>query len=140
MLYYKSVLFGSLALLTLGVGMGFIGFPCFLKHKIKSDFTLTPGGEIRQTWEKFPFAINFNVYVFNITNPIQAQNGEKVVVEEIGPFVFEYANFRFQTKFQLFKSSVNGRISTISRIMKNRILFPSTCGIRSFSTKKRHIL
>lgn len=96
--------------------MGFLGFPTFLKNKIKSDFTLTPGGEIRQTWEKFPFPLNFKVYVFNITNPSQAQNGEKIILEEIGPFVFEYETFLISNyKFQLPKSTVNGRISMISR-------------------------
>lgn len=90
MLYYKSVFIGSLAFVTLGVGMGFIGFPMFLKNKIKSQFNLKPGSEIRQNWEKFPIPINLKIYVFNITNPNQAQNGEKVIVEEIGPFVFEY--------------------------------------------------
>lgn len=89
MLYYKTVFFGSVALLVLGISMGFFGFPIFLKNKIHSEFNLSPGSETRRTWEQFPIPIDFKIYVFNVTNPDQAQDGGKVILEEIGPFVFE---------------------------------------------------
>lgn len=40
-------------------------------------------------WEKFPIALNFSIYVFNLTNPDEVQNGGKPHVQEVGPFVFE---------------------------------------------------
>lgn len=47
-----------------------------------------PGTEIRQLWEKAPFAVTFKIYVFNITNPEQVVNGGKVSRRTICNFVW----------------------------------------------------
>lgn len=89
MLQYKSVFIGSLIFLIIGLSMGFLGFPIILTNRLKSEFALEPGSEFRQFWEKAAIPINFKIYVFNVTNPTEVQNGEKVVFEEVGPFVFQ---------------------------------------------------
>lgn len=55
----------------------------------KKQLNLKPGSEPRKMWEKFPIAVNFSIYVFNLTNPDEVQNGGKPHVQEVGPFVFE---------------------------------------------------
>lgn len=48
------------------------------------------GGFMRKMWRKLPFAYEFRVYVFNVTNPQDIATGMRPIVEEIGPFVYEY--------------------------------------------------
>jgi hypothetical protein len=45
---------------------------------------------MREIWSKFPFSIGFQLYVFNITNPDGVNDGAKPIVEEIGPYYYEY--------------------------------------------------
>ncbi|XP_039956690.1 sensory neuron membrane protein 1-like [Bactrocera tryoni] len=86
---FKKILIGSAIALVLGIFVGFIGFPKLLNKMIKGQLNLKPGSEPRQMWEKFPIALNFSIYVFNVTNPDEVQNGGKPRVQEVGPFVFE---------------------------------------------------
>ncbi|KAL5276348.1 Snmp1 family protein [Megaselia abdita] len=116
MLYYKTVFFGSLCLLGLGTIMGFFGFPIFLKNKIESEFNLKEGSESRKSWEQLPIPIDFKVYVFNITNPTNVQNGEKVILEEIGPFVFD----EWKDKYDIEDNEEN---DTVSFNMRNTFTF-----------------
>lgn len=50
---------------------------------------LKPGSEIRQMFTKVPFALDFKVYMFNVTNPMEIQNGALPALQEVGPFCFE---------------------------------------------------
>lgn len=58
--------------------------------------TLASDTELRKAWEKTPIAVDFNVYVFNVTNPLEVQGGAKPSVEEIGPFAFLYGYIYLQ--------------------------------------------
>lgn len=51
-----------------------------------------PGSEIREFYTKLPFPIDFKVYLFNVTNKDDVMNGAKPMVQEIGPYVFEYVS------------------------------------------------
>ncbi|XP_011499316.1 PREDICTED: sensory neuron membrane protein 1-like [Ceratosolen solmsi marchali] len=44
---------------------------------------------MRDIWGKFPFAFEFHIYMFNVTNPYGIESGEKPVVQEVGPFVYD---------------------------------------------------
>jgi hypothetical protein len=50
---------------------------------------LVKGTETYERWRKLPVALNFNIYLFNVTNPDDVQNGANPVVQEIGPYVYE---------------------------------------------------
>jgi len=50
---------------------------------------LVKGTEAYERWRKLPVPLNFNVYLFNVTNPDEVQNGANPVVQEIGPYVYE---------------------------------------------------
>ena len=40
-------------------------------------------------WSKSPIAIDFKVYMFNVTNPAEAAEGAIPIVQEIGPFYYQ---------------------------------------------------
>lgn len=44
---------------------------------------------MRGLYVKIPFALNFKVYVFNVTNAAEVQAGDTPVVDEIGPYCYE---------------------------------------------------
>jgi len=50
---------------------------------------LVKGTEAYERWRKLPVALCFNIYLFNVTNPDDVQNGANPVVQEIGPYVYE---------------------------------------------------
>ncbi|XP_025831744.1 sensory neuron membrane protein 1 isoform X2 [Agrilus planipennis] len=68
---------------------GFIMFPKMVKSKVKQQVALKPGSEIRKMYMKTPFALDFKVYMFNITNAEAVLNGESPVLDEIGPYCYD---------------------------------------------------
>lgn len=49
---------------------------------------LDPTSDLYKQWLNPPIDVYLNIYVFNLKNPVEFQNGEKPFLEEIGPFVF----------------------------------------------------
>ncbi|CAL1675564.1 unnamed protein product [Lasius platythorax] len=64
-------------------------FPAILKSQVKSQIRLKKGDEIRDFWEKLPQPLDFNIYVFNVTNPFDIKTGAKPIVQEVGPFHYD---------------------------------------------------
>lgn len=50
---------------------------------------LAPGTDTYKNWQSPPVPIYDDIYLFNITNPEQFNNGEKAVIEPVGPFVYQ---------------------------------------------------
>jgi hypothetical protein len=50
---------------------------------------LKPGSETRKIWSKIPQPLNFKIYIFNITNPMDVQKGGVPDLTEIGPYFYE---------------------------------------------------
>ncbi|KAJ8971698.1 hypothetical protein NQ317_014681 [Molorchus minor] len=51
--------------------------------------TLKEGNDIRGMFIKIPFALDFKVYIFNVTNPMEVQKGKQPSVHEVGPFCYQ---------------------------------------------------
>lgn len=68
---------------------GCFAFPALMKFGIKHQMTLTKGNELRDMWSNLPFSIDFKIYLFNVTNARDVENGDLPMLDEIGPFVFE---------------------------------------------------
>jgi hypothetical protein len=53
------------------------------------QLALKPGSEMRKIWSKIPDPLNFKIYIFNVTNPMDVQRGGVPVLNEIGPYFYE---------------------------------------------------
>lgn len=56
---------------------------------------LVEGTEPFERWVNVPQPLEFKVYIFNVTNSRDIENGALPIVEEIGPYVYKYFNFLF---------------------------------------------
>ena len=56
----------------------------FLKQK-----ALKSGNEMRDFYLKLPIPLDFRIYFFNVTNPLQVQEGQKPILQEVGPYCYE---------------------------------------------------
>ncbi|XP_058792829.1 sensory neuron membrane protein 1-like [Phymastichus coffea] len=77
---------GSMFVLSM---LMWFGFPKLLVSMIKSQVNLKPGTDVRALWSKIPFAIDFRVYLYNVTNPDEVKAGAKPIVRQVGPYYFE---------------------------------------------------
>lgn len=71
-------------------------------------------------WEDIPSTSQLRVYIFNLTNPDEFEDGEKPVFKEMGPYVFQYANSLVKTiasyffcKFYFIGNAVRKSVSFI---------------------------
>lgn len=68
------------------------------------ELALTPRSKSYDVWKKPPMPLNFDIYLFNWTNPCNFTAGgyEKPILQQIGPFRFkelpEKFNIRWHTK------------------------------------------
>ena len=58
-----------------------------MKKKLQK-VALKQGWEMRGIWSKFPFELRNEFYIFNVTNSEAIANGEKPILQEVGPFVY----------------------------------------------------
>ncbi|KAL7302089.1 hypothetical protein TKK_0005318 [Trichogramma kaykai] len=64
--------------------------PALLQYATKKSVCLKEGNMFRSIWSKLPFAIEFRVYMFNVTNHEDVEaTGAKPIVREIGPYVYD---------------------------------------------------
>ncbi|KAK9875891.1 hypothetical protein WA026_009678 [Henosepilachna vigintioctopunctata] len=59
-----------------------------IKGKIRTMTAVVPGSDMRKMFIKVPFGLDIKIYLFNVTNPMQVQKGEKPNLVEIGPFCY----------------------------------------------------
>ena len=49
---------------------------------------------MRGIWGKFPIPYELRIYFFNVTNPDDIANGAKPILQEVGPFIYEWVAFQ----------------------------------------------
>ncbi|XP_044748496.1 sensory neuron membrane protein 1-like isoform X2 [Coccinella septempunctata] len=49
---------------------------------------VVPGSDMRKMFTKVPFGLDFKIYLFNVTNPMDVQKGSKPKLVEVGPFCY----------------------------------------------------
>ncbi|XP_069694772.1 sensory neuron membrane protein 1-like [Periplaneta americana] len=85
----KWIGMSGLVMLMLGATVDFWGFGALLRNQIKNKLALKKGNEFRKAWTKFEDPIDFKIYIFNVTNPMEVQKGQKPILVEIGPYFYE---------------------------------------------------
>lgn len=149
---YKSIFKYSIVTLAIGIGFAGILMPKIVKQAVRmvngtivffffsnrsqndqfihyfQQLRITPGTMTREMFEKVPFAINFRVFVLNITNPDEVTAGEKPKLQEIGPYYFEWVLLHFSLIFYKNKLTTplitkieNTRINSILWTIKKKI-------------------
>lgn len=88
-LNHKKIIKVSVILTLVTSLLGFLIVPKLLHFTLRKSLVLKPDGTLRKLWEKAPFAVDFKVYMFNVTNPDEVKKGGKPIVHEIGPYMFE---------------------------------------------------
>ncbi|XP_011499315.1 PREDICTED: LOW QUALITY PROTEIN: sensory neuron membrane protein 1-like [Ceratosolen solmsi marchali] len=53
------------------------------------NVALMKGLSMGTIWSKFPFSIGFQLYIFNVTNPDGISEGEKPIINELGPYYYD---------------------------------------------------
>lgn len=53
------------------------------------QINVAPGSALRPLYTKVPFAIDFRVYIFNVTNKDEVTKGAKPKLQQVGPYYFE---------------------------------------------------
>ncbi|RZF41974.1 hypothetical protein LSTR_LSTR009932 [Laodelphax striatellus] len=66
-----------------GFIFGFYGFHKFLKSQIAKNAALVEGTDMRANWAKTPIAVEFRIYLFNVTNPEEVHKGAKPILQEV---------------------------------------------------------
>ena len=84
----RRVMIG-LALTFIG-GYLFFNFQGMLNGALKSQLIVKEGNDFTVAWNKSPFPISFDVFVFNLTNPVEFAQGGKAKMQELGPYSYEY--------------------------------------------------
>ncbi|XP_071972393.1 lysosome membrane protein 2 [Engystomops pustulosus] len=82
---------GALSLLLLIVSIVLLVAHTFMdtvEREVKKATVLKNGTDIFNDWTNPPPPIYMQFYFFNVTNPMEVLNGEKPVVDEIGPYTY----------------------------------------------------
>ncbi|XP_011297307.1 sensory neuron membrane protein 2 [Fopius arisanus] len=67
----------------------FIVFPKIINNEIAEEIQLINGSEAYDRWVKIPFPIIYKAYFFNVTNPEAVSQGEKPILQEVGPYIYQ---------------------------------------------------
>nr|XP_018909770.1 PREDICTED: sensory neuron membrane protein 2-like [Bemisia tabaci] len=83
-----SMTLGIIGVIT-AVFVHFYGLPALTKFIVLKATLLTEGTTRWEKWVTIPFPLHFKVYIFNVTNPGEVEQGAKPVLAEMGPYVYD---------------------------------------------------
>nr|QDD67779.1 sensory neuron membrane protein [Galeruca daurica] len=69
--------------------VGFVAFRELVELAVKDQTSLRERNEIRGIYLKIPFPLNFKIYFFNVTNPMEVQNGATPILQQVGPYYYD---------------------------------------------------
>ncbi|KAJ8915890.1 hypothetical protein NQ315_015503 [Exocentrus adspersus] len=113
LIYKLGFVGGSIIVFT--VIFGFVAFDNILRLGIRDQTALRKRNEIRKIYLKLPFPMDFRVYFFNVSNPMDVQNGAIPILQEIGPYCYEGTGFSVE-------DNVDAKNMCISPIRKEKAL------------------
>ncbi|KAL5282468.1 CD36 family protein [Megaselia abdita] len=110
-----SVIFGFILVIAASF-LGWYMFPKMILKKVTESVTILEGSDQYQRFVNLPQPIQFNVYIFNLSNPVQVQQGDLPLVKEIGPYVYK------QYRRKKVKKFLNGG-SSVAYSQETRFIF-----------------
>ncbi|XP_022913408.2 sensory neuron membrane protein 2-like [Onthophagus taurus] len=102
--------------LIIGVLCTWYGFPKIIDHEISKQIALHPGTKAFEVWQKQPFPLLFKVYIFHVTNPDAVMIGEKPILKEMGPYIYDI-------EVERTKAEINEKDDTIKYYLKKTFHF-----------------
>ncbi|KAG6447788.1 hypothetical protein O3G_MSEX005186 [Manduca sexta] len=117
MLAKHSKLFftGSVVFLIVAIVLASWGFPKIISTRIQKSIQLENSSMMYDKWVKLPIPLIFKVYFFNVTNAEGINEGERPILQEIGPYV--YKQYRERTVLGY------GPNDTIKYMLKKNFVF-----------------
>ncbi|XP_023944614.1 sensory neuron membrane protein 2 [Bicyclus anynana] len=80
---------GSMGVLVAAIAMAAWGFPKIVQSQINKNLQLENSSTMFEKWRVVPVPLTFKIYVFNVTNTDEVNEGAKPALDEIGPFVYK---------------------------------------------------
>nr|AFG73003.1 sensory neuron membrane protein 2 [Cnaphalocrocis medinalis] len=105
----------SLFAVVISVILATWGFPKIVKKQIQKNVQLDESSQMFEKWRKLPMPLTFNVYVFNVTNVDDVNEGARPKLQELGPYV--YKEYRERTILGY------GDNNTVKYMLKKTFLF-----------------
>ncbi|XP_044745604.1 sensory neuron membrane protein 2-like [Coccinella septempunctata] len=88
------IVFGGLFLIILGVILGFKVLPKVVEKKVWENVVLQENTEQWEMFKEMPFPFTFKVYFFHVENPQGILSGEKPVLSEKGPYIYDLFHWK----------------------------------------------
>uniref|UniRef100_T1GSP9 Sensory neuron membrane protein 2 n=1 Tax=Megaselia scalaris TaxID=36166 RepID=T1GSP9_MEGSC len=79
----------GIVLAIAGSILGWYFFPTMISKKVVENAVIKNGTDQYQRFVNLPQPLQFNVYIFNLSNPMEVQRGDLPIVNEIGPYVYK---------------------------------------------------
>lgn len=73
---------------VLSVAMLAGGYKAIINTALHEQLVIKEGSKAYNMWKSTPVPLSLKLYVFNLTNPEDFQNGSKPVLQEVGPYVW----------------------------------------------------
>ncbi|XP_041666404.1 lysosome membrane protein 2-like isoform X2 [Cheilinus undulatus] len=96
------------ALLVVGIGL-VVGqvFRNLMHERLKKEIVLVEGSRVFESWKTPPPPVYMEFFFFNVTNVEEFLQGEKPVVNQVGPYT--YREYRYKTNVSMVEN--NTRVS-----------------------------
>ncbi|XP_045463777.1 sensory neuron membrane protein 2-like [Harmonia axyridis] len=88
------ITFSGVLLIILGIILGFKVLPKVVEKKVWESVVLKEKTEQWDLFKEMPFPFTFKVYFFNVENPEGIMKGEKPIVSEKGPYVYDLFHWK----------------------------------------------
>nr|WJJ63367.1 sensory neuron membrane protein 1b [Pachyrhinus yasumatsui] len=85
----QKLIYGSIIIVLVSLVIKLWLFDMIVRFAIKDQTCLRKRNEIRDIYLKIPFPLDFKIYFFNVTNPMEIQNGAMPIVKEVGPYWYD---------------------------------------------------
>ncbi|CAH2091641.1 unnamed protein product [Euphydryas editha] len=79
----------SVIILIVAIVLASWGFPKIVQKQIHKSLQIQNSSVMFEKWRELPIPLKFKVYLFNVTNAEDVNNGAKPILNEIGPYVYK---------------------------------------------------